>query len=260
MPSTKLTVADFVDNFDYYRTHGLTPTGWYAIKNGTTATGWREVKEANKTWFRRIFSRKKSSESTSAALTDLKYSSTPFYKIRNESGTKVTKMLPTITIPNLPREKWWPTKADTDVPKDITIMIFEADGYRLGRDPKFPLRKERVSRTPSPQRSPTTSSLTPSEWIIFKQRLGPWLRSRPSWTSDATALTWTDSEMSSTERNDLSTDLEPDVEEFGWIAPAVSAKESIAGSPREAAWDDNRRIWLMLPPRSGAMMASCLHL
>lgn len=259
MSSREPPVADFVDNFDLYRLYDTSPRGWYETKGGTTATGWHEVKEveaSNRCWFRRIFSQKKNVERSSAALTGLKYSSKPFYRLRKEDGTRVTKLLPTITIPNLPRESWRPTEGHHAVTKEIKIMTFEADGYTLGRDPSFPSRRERVSGIPSPEKRPATPRPAPREEIGQRQRWNRWLRSRASWTSGSTVLTWTDSDVSTTEPDTISMESEPDMEDFRWIEPAVSAQERVEEVPRAEAWNDNSRIWFALPSPLNATIGS----
>lgn len=135
-------------------------------------------------------------------------------------------------------------------------MTFEADGYTLGRDPSFPSRRERVSGIPSPEQRPATPRPAPREEIGQRQRWNRCLRSRASWTSGSTVLTWTDSDVSTTEPDTISMESEPDMEDFRWIEPAVSAQERVEEVPRAEAWNDNSRIWFALPSPLNATIGS----
>ena len=136
MPRLNPTVDDFVSGFQGYRQHSITPTGWCEVKKGITPTGWHEVKEPKILQLWRILSSNERNQTS--PLPGLKYSSKEFYKRGNDSRKKkIEKVtLPTLTIPDLPMDLWCPTEGCFDVPKEIKIVIFEADGYMLERDPR----------------------------------------------------------------------------------------------------------------------------
>ena len=165
------------------------------------------------------------------------------------------KSLPTVIIPNLPMSVWHPTEERYDVPAHITIMKFEADGYMLGRDPKYPLRQRSVvSELPVAEpRSPPHTHF----WLDEGDKHS--LLGESSWDSGSAVWTWSSSNESSMERESVTEGQAPDTDGFGWIASAISSQETTEDIPRAEAWDDCGRIWFALPPPLRVMMDSCLH-
>lgn len=138
-------------------------------------------------------------------------------------------------------------------------MKFEADRLMLGRDPKYPLKIQSVSKNSSLENSwAALRSPRPSHIRWADDETGS-LISEPSWESGSAVWTWSSSEESSMGRESVTTESEPDTEEYGWIASAITVEEAINDVPRMEAWDDNDRIWFTLPPSLPAMMESAQY-
>lgn len=162
MPKLNPKIHEFANLFTHYSSHGITPTGWRELKKPT---------ESHSCSLWRVLGSKKRYE---APLTQLKYSLT---KISQSAGDKKEiegEELLTLTVPNLPMRSWWPfNHGQFNPPDEVKVIIFEADGYRLERDPVY---EELISNN---QMVPTTPRLKP---LVYEREN----RDVPEWTLGTT--------------------------------------------------------------------------